>query len=83
MTTTAGGRQKINCECKGVRKKLAWTGEYHGVMECRELGWYAKFIYGSGWVSCDKDDDGATEDLNKLMALCTWDKVKGKFVLLT
>jgi len=55
------------------KRRTAWNGEWPGVAECREFGWYSKFIEGRGWVRCDKDDPDATEDLNRLYTDAIWD----------
>lgn len=65
---TCGG-QKISCDCE----PLPWTGEWPGVAECREFGWYCVMRPGEGWVRCGKDDPGATEDLNRLAWDAIWD----------
>jgi hypothetical protein len=61
--------------------RLPWSGEWPGVAECREFGWYAKLIPGEGWVSCDKNDTGAKEDLNRLVTEAVWDRKQGRFIL--
>ena len=43
---------------------LPWTGEWPGVMECREFGWYSYF--GPPWIRCEKDHPDAHEDLRRL-----------------
>lgn len=75
------GGQMISCDCVGdiEMPRLPWTGEWPGVMECRELGWYSKMVPGKGWVSCDKSETGATEDLNRLCAHAKWSKKEGRF----
>lgn len=77
------GGQLISCVCEGdfVKARLPWTGEWPGVMECREFGWYSKMVAGKGWVRCKKDDPGATEDLNRLEKEAKWNKEQGRFVL--
>lgn len=60
------GLQKIACDHAGHEpRKAMWTGEWPGLAECRERGWYAMFGPG-GWQSCEIDAPGATEDLNRL-----------------
>ena len=77
------GGQAISCGCSVEESnkypRIPWTGKWPGVAECRDFGWYAKLIKGRGWVSCDKDDDEATEDLNRLYAEAVWDADLGKF----
>ena len=64
--------QRLSCDCKGhKRTKAVWTGEWPGVEECRERGWYCQDGFGpdSRWGSfcpCPKDALGAKEDLNRL-----------------
>ncbi len=74
----ACGRQRISCGC-GRRAearrltRLAWTGTWPGVADCQRLGWYGRRVPGvAGWVVCNAADDGATEDLNRLMVEATW-----------
>jgi hypothetical protein len=48
-------------------RRIAWSGEWPGFVECREFGWYAKRNpSGPGYIRCDKDDPDASEDLNRL-----------------
>lgn len=62
-------------------KRQPWSGEYPGAKECREFGWYARLLPGRGWVSCGKDEPGASEDLNRLMIEAVWDRERQRFVL--
>lgn len=57
---------------------LIWTGEWPGVSECIEFGWYSKMTPDRGWVRCDKDDPGSSPDLNRL-AIQAWDRKAGRF----
>lgn len=58
--------QYFSCGCEQHNpEESRWTGEWPGVLECREFGWYAKLIPGKGWVECDRDDPDASEDLNR------------------
>lgn len=77
------GGQLISCDCDGhlSAPRHPWTGEWPGVMECREFGWYAKLVPGKGWCSCSKDDPGANVDLNRLYRDAVWSKEQGRFVL--
>jgi len=77
------GHQLISCDCEkpSSAPKLPWTGEWPGVVECREFGWYTKFLHGHGWTACDKDEPNASEDLNRLYEKAVWDRDQGRFVL--
>jgi rRNA maturation protein Nop10 len=77
------GGQLISCDCEGDFKfpRLKWSGEWPGKMECREFGWYVKWLPGKGWVRCDKDDPEARENLNRLHEDATWDKHLGRYIL--
>lgn len=48
-----------------------WTGEWPGVAECRERGWYCQDGHGphsryGSFCPCPPDAPGAMEDLNRL-----------------
>jgi hypothetical protein len=66
-----GGTEQLRLvDCAGCafdpKLRLPWTGEFPGKVECRELGWYAKFVWGVGWVRCLPSDPDAREYLNRL-----------------
>lgn len=74
--------QLLSCGCKvGGTPRLPWAGEWRGVAECVEFGWYARLQDGYGWVSCSAKDKGAVPDLNRLMADAIWDRQLRRFVL--
>lgn len=77
------GDQLISCgcECDLTKPRLPWTGEWPGVMECREFDWYAKLVPGQDWQVCNKTDPQAREDLNRLNRDAVWSKDLGRFVL--
>ena len=76
------GGQRLSCNCENSLPHLPWSGEWPGVAECREFGWYAKRIPGiDGYVPCDKNDIGADEDLNRLRIDAIWDKKQKRFIL--
>jgi hypothetical protein len=65
---------------------LPWDGEWPGKKECREYGFWCKWKdrargMAGTWVRCDKDDPEASEDLNRLVTECVWDRARRKFVL--
>lgn len=64
-----------------AERRLPWTGEFPGVAECREFGWYAKLVPDQGWVTCEATDPDATENLNRLARKGRWDAELGRFVL--
>ena len=77
------GGQLISCDCEGefTAPRVPWSGEWPGVMECREFGWYSKMVPGKGWCPCSKDDPEAGEDLNRLFRAAVWSKEQGRFIL--
>lgn len=67
------GIQRLQCSHPGSECNTRWSGVWPGERECEEYGWYARFIPGSGWQQCEKDDEGAGPDLNRLYWECRWD----------
>jgi hypothetical protein len=59
---------------------LQWTGEWPGLAECREFGWYLKEVTDKEIYECDKDAIGAEEDLNRLTRDGVWLKEQGRYV---
>ncbi len=78
------GGQLISCRCDDVPPlddRMPWTGEWPGVAECREFGWYAT-PGPRGWVPCGQDEPGLVmEDLNRLHAQARWDRRNKRFVM--
>lgn len=75
--------------------RLPWTGEYPGKDACREFNlwcyWgsrstgeplsYENTVPGNGkWIPCAKDHPNASEDLNRLHLVATWDKSQRQWV---
>jgi hypothetical protein len=58
-----------------------WTGEWPGVVECREFGFWSYWSDDDGWVRCTADHPQASEDLNTLVSWCRWDRAAGRWVL--
>jgi len=65
------GREEMTpCEAHDP-KKSAWTGEWPGVAECREMGFYCQDGHGphprwGSFCPCAADAPGAIPDLNRL-----------------
>lgn len=58
--------QRLLCGCPGHdAEEAAWDGEWPGVAECRQRGWYARRAE-RGWAPCTADEPGARPDLNRL-----------------
>lgn len=73
------GRQMLSCGCEW--RPSFWSGEWPGVMECREFGWYARLVPGRGWAPCGADHPEAHPDLNRLYIEAQWDRDQERFVL--
>jgi hypothetical protein len=77
------GRQLISCACARrlpLDDRMPWTGVWPGAAECRELGWFARLVPGTGWVPCAPKEPGAVEDLNRLAVAARWDRKRKRFV---
>lgn len=70
--------------------RIPWSGEWPGVMECREFGWYSYFDpanrdrkTGDPWIRCSPDHPGASEDLNRLATRrdANWSRELKRWVL--
>ncbi len=72
------GRQRLSCEHSDLDVNK-WTGTWPGVEDAERFGWYSKMVPGQGWVQCNKEDEGATADLNRLHEgeECYWDADEG------
>ncbi len=85
------GQQRIQCDdcdhcesctCEPCPDDI-WSGEWPGVAECREFGWWCYFgpDYGeTGWIRCAADDPRATPDLSRLMVEARWDSATKRWV---
>lgn len=73
------GCQYISCGHETTARRIPWSGEWPGVDQCREWGWYAYLHPGTGWIACAPDREGATEDLNRLYRECRWNATAQKW----
>jgi hypothetical protein len=78
----ACGHQLIGCDCPvglvAALGRMPWTGEWPGIAECREYGWYCRMT-ARGWVRCSQDAPGATEDVNRLAEEGVWNRQTLRF----
>lgn len=74
-----------------------WTGEWPGLAECREFGFWTQWIVNGkpaelhyraqpgdvvqGWRDCEEGAPLAAEDLNRLSSACNWDRSAKRWVL--
>ena len=64
------GVQRLSCvHADGDGDGGIWTGEWPGLLECRELNLFAKLVANRGFVPVSRDDPDATEDLNCLISM--------------
>jgi hypothetical protein len=49
-------------------KYNAWANWSNDEEQCITLGFWAKFVSGQGWVTCDPEHTGARPDVNRLIA---------------
>lgn len=56
--------QALSCVCDSPRE--TWTGIAYEkeLLYCEDNNLWVHWMTGLGWVKCDKDDEGATHDLN-------------------
>ena len=84
----ATGMQRLQCSEDEHCGQDIWSGTWPGEMECAEFGWWTLFReplpgepYGA-WIRCGADYPDAVPDLNRLVRECTWDQVRGRWVIL-
>lgn len=77
------GGQLLSCSCADDEvskfKPIPWEGEFPGLAECRKFGLYCKMVSGTGRVTCNKNEPGAEEDLNRLYSQCQWNSETQSF----
>jgi hypothetical protein len=61
--------------------RLPWSGEWPGLAECREFGWFVRHDRPGPHVRCAPDAPGATADLNRLLGETEWHRGAGRRVL--
>jgi hypothetical protein len=80
---SACGGQVISCDCPESEyenlPRIKWEGEWHGISECEEFGWFTLFKPGKGWERCTKETPGARHDLNRLAMEGIWNRETGRF----
>ena len=76
------GFQRISCECaEESHPRIPWTGEWYGVAECQELGFYCRYDDVTGcWIECAATDMHAAPDFTRLYAECYWNATQQKWV---
>jgi len=79
---SAGDAITVECEKEELSEddRIEWNGVWPGTSECQEFGWYSKFSPAIGWITCDKDDPEASEDLNRLCKDAHWVREKKRWV---
>ncbi|MBY0527799.1 MAG: hypothetical protein K2R98_30660 [Gemmataceae bacterium] len=61
--------------------RIPWSGEWPGVAEAREFGWYSRRNPdGPGWVPCQQGEPGASPDLCRLCTEARWDRNQKRWV---
>lgn len=85
----SGGPTEAMCakwDAEWGERRERWSGEWPGLAECREFGWYVKWVEtdhpwgGTCWQRCGPEDPDARGDLNRLAVEARWDADKGRFV---
>jgi hypothetical protein len=57
-----------------------WRGEWPGVREAEQRGWYSILVPGQGWVCVPEGTPDATADLNRVHAELVWDPVTSLYI---
>lgn len=90
------GWQRLQCDCSVDHGWGTWTGEWPGVAECREFGWFARWTLTTEYSRTGRPDSGPEErchpghpdarpDLNLLTkaaaaGVVVWDRDRQRWV---
>lgn len=78
------GGQALSCGCDWpeVGDRIPWSGEWPGVKECRELGWFVVVDPVTAKIGerCGPEHPHAHPDLNRLVIEAKWDARLKKYV---
>ena len=80
------GRQLLFCphyfrKPPSDKKRVPWTGEAWGKVECREYGYFMKTDPWGLTVPCAADDPDGLPDANRLTSEADWDRKQKRYVL--
>lgn len=67
------GEQAFSCLLMGNKhSSTVFKGEFPGMSQAIERGWFIRMVEGEGWVQSIQTDPGARPDLNRLYSELNW-----------